>query len=243
MKVADKSLQKHSRSLIPERVLRLTAFGRCVLKEVCGKTLNVIITLQIYKRVIAMALFHIDQVNHLNVIAVFFEKISRITKQFSFRVKHNEACIGIHNVRFGKKSCLTGTTTAAHKHIEIPSVFSAVKTDGDILREQFVFRISFIGIFLVDCAGRAPFRRAVFFAPSVILLCGQVNTDGNTIYQKQNEDSFYTVLTERYLKWVFHNDTEVLHQTHETVFHTGRYQKAEPRNRNNTAKIKDNILP
>jgi hypothetical protein len=65
MEIADKGFQKHSRSLIPERVLCLTAFGRCVLKEVCGKTLNIVIAVQINKGVVAMALFHIDEVKNL----------------------------------------------------------------------------------------------------------------------------------------------------------------------------------
>lgn len=36
----------------------------------------------------------------------------------------------------------------------------------------------------------APFRRAVFFTPSIILLCREVNPDTHCIAEKQNEDSF-----------------------------------------------------
>lgn len=93
MEVADKGFQKHRRSLIPEWVLRLTAFGRCVLKEICGKTLNIVITVQIHKRVITMALFHVDKVKNLYVIALFFQKISRIAEQFAFRVENNKTCV------------------------------------------------------------------------------------------------------------------------------------------------------
>lgn len=82
----------------------------------------------------------------------------------------------------------------------------------------------------------------MFLTPSVIVLRGKVHTDGDTIDQKQNEDSFYAVLAKLYLEWVFHHGSELLDQAHQTVFHTGRNQKAEPHNRNNAAKIKDNVL-
>ena len=150
MEVVDKGFQKHRRSLIPEWILRLTAFWRRVLKEVCGKTLNIVIAVQVNEGVITMALFHVDKVKNLYVIALFFQKISRIAEQFAFRVENNKTCIGVHDVWLGKEPCLTGTGTAAHKHVQVSSVLSAVKTDGDILSQQFILRLSFIGIFLVD---------------------------------------------------------------------------------------------
>jgi hypothetical protein len=71
VKVTNKSFQEHCR-LIPERVLRLTALWRRVLKEVCRESLNIIIALQIDKGIVAMALFHVDQVKNLDVVTVLF---------------------------------------------------------------------------------------------------------------------------------------------------------------------------
>ena len=72
MEIADKGFQKHSRSLIPKRVLCLTAFGSCILKEVCGKTLNIVIAVKVNKGVITMAFFHIYEVENLYFITLFF---------------------------------------------------------------------------------------------------------------------------------------------------------------------------
>ena len=71
MQIENKCKQKHHSRLVPERVLRLTAFGRRILKEVGHELLNIVILMQINERVIAMALFHVDKVKHLDLIALF----------------------------------------------------------------------------------------------------------------------------------------------------------------------------
>ena len=78
MKVTNKSFQEHSRSLIPEGVLRLAALWRCVLKQVGCETLNIVVALQINKGVVAVALFHIDKVKNLDVVSVFFQEVPGI---------------------------------------------------------------------------------------------------------------------------------------------------------------------
>ena len=51
----------------------------------------------------------------------------------------------------------TCTGTAAYKYIQLSAVLSSVQADGDILRQQLVFRLILVGIFLVDRTSRAPF--------------------------------------------------------------------------------------
>ena len=75
MKVTNESLQEHSRSLIPEGVLRLAALWRCVLKQVGCEALNIVVALQINKGVVAVALFHIDKVKNLDVVSVLFQEV------------------------------------------------------------------------------------------------------------------------------------------------------------------------
>ena len=84
MKIADKGLEQHRCRLIPERVLCLRTFGRCVLKEVCGKPLNIIIAADIHERVVAMAFLHINEVKDFDLIACFFKQIADITQNFPF---------------------------------------------------------------------------------------------------------------------------------------------------------------
>lgn len=55
------------------------------------------------------------------------------------------------------EACFTCTGTTAYKYIQLSAVLSSVQADGDILRQQLVFRLILVGIFLVDRTSRAPF--------------------------------------------------------------------------------------
>ena len=63
---------------------------------------------------------------------------------------------GMCNPRRGLEACFTCTGTAAYQHIQVSAVLSSVQTNGDILRQQLVFRLILVGIFLVDRTSRAP---------------------------------------------------------------------------------------
>ena len=86
MEIENQRQQKHLRRLIPERVLRLTAFRCGILKQVRHKALNVIIIPQIDKRIVTVAFLHIDEINHLNFIALGFQKIACIPQKFALWV-------------------------------------------------------------------------------------------------------------------------------------------------------------
>lgn len=115
------------------------------------------------------------------------------------------------------EACFTCTRTAAYKYIQISAVLSSVQADGDILRQQLVFRLILVGIFLVDRTSRAPLGRSVLFSPSVIVLRGKIDADGDPVHQKQSEDSFYTVLTKLYFEWVLHQRSELLNQSGQSI--------------------------
>lgn len=90
MEIADKGLEQHGRRLIPERVLCLRSFGCCILKEVCGKPLNIIIAADIHERVVAMAFLHINKVKDFYLIALLLQQMTGIPEQFTLWVKHNK---------------------------------------------------------------------------------------------------------------------------------------------------------
>ena len=140
-----------------------------------------------------------------------------IPEKLTLWVKHNKRSIRIHNVGLGVEACFTCTGTAAYQHIQISAVLSSVQADGDILRQQLVFRLILVGIFLVDRTSRAPLGRSVLFSPSVIVLRGEIDADGDPVHQKQSEDSFYTVLTKLYLEWVLHHRSELLNQSGQSI--------------------------
>lgn len=157
MEIANKGLEQHGCRLIPERVLCLRTFGRCVLKEVCGKPLNIIIAVDIHERVVAMAFLHINKIKDFDLIALLLQQMTGIPEQLAFGVKHNKRSIRIHNVGLGVEACFTCTGTTAYQHIQVSAVLPPVQADGHILRQQLVFRLILVGIFLVDRTSRAPF--------------------------------------------------------------------------------------
>ena len=110
------------------------------------------------------------------------------------RVKNHEAGVCLHQIRFAVKAGLTGTGTAADKGVQIAAVFLAVESDTDCLRHQLVFGRWVLPVFLVHGFGIAPFCAAVFLPASVVPACREVDTDAHSVAEKQNEDSFYTVL-------------------------------------------------
>ena len=85
MEIANKGLEQHGCRLIPERVLCLRTFGRCVLKEVCGKPLNIIIAADIHERVVAMAFLHINKIKDFDFIALLLQQMmAGIPEQLAF---------------------------------------------------------------------------------------------------------------------------------------------------------------
>ena len=104
-----------------------------------------------------MAFLHINKIKDFYFIALLLQQMASIPEKLTLGVKHNERSIRIHNVGLGVEACFTCTGTAAYQHIQISAVLSSVQADGDILRQQLVFRLILVGIFLVDRTSRAPF--------------------------------------------------------------------------------------
>ena len=109
VQIENKCQQQHHCRLIPKRVLRLTAFWRGVLKNIRDKLLNIIIRMKINKRVIAIALIHIDEIKNFDVITFCFQETSCIPHILSLRIENDKACIRLHNVRLCIEPCFAST--------------------------------------------------------------------------------------------------------------------------------------
>ena len=179
-----------------------------------------------------MALLHIDEIQHLNVVPLGREKVSGITQKLTLRVKHNIAGICLTQVWFGEKPCFSGAGAAADQRIQIAPVFASVQPDGDILREDLVSRWDFVCVLPVHLHGRAPLGGAVFFPPPVIALGGEVYSDGKSVAQQQNEDRFQAVSAERDIKWAAHRRPKVFDQPGKSILHKRRNEQRQPYNRN-----------
>ena len=103
-----------------------------------------------------MAFLHIDEIDHLNFIALGFQKIACIAQEFALWVKTNKAGIRIHHIGFCKKARLASTAAAAAQNIQISSVLSTIKSDCNSLRQDFIFWRSLICILSTDFPWRTP---------------------------------------------------------------------------------------
>ena len=70
--------QQHTGSGIPKRVVGLASLGRGRLEEIRHHFLHVVIALKIGERVIAMAFFHVQEIDHTDFIPHFFQKITAV---------------------------------------------------------------------------------------------------------------------------------------------------------------------
>ena len=72
--------KKHGSRRIPKGIVALRAFWRRTLKQIRYQSLHIVITLQIYKRIVTVALFHIDQVKYPHLISRFFQQPADISQ-------------------------------------------------------------------------------------------------------------------------------------------------------------------
>ena len=109
--------------------------------------------------------------------------MSRIPQDFAFWVCHNEGGICLHDIGLTVKTRLARTAAADDEDIEISSVFFAVKTYADLLREQPVLLWRFLHIFPVYSLRIPPLRGAMLRAPAIVLLHAKINADTPCVNQ------------------------------------------------------------
>jgi hypothetical protein len=110
----------------------------------------------------------------------------------------------LHSVGLAKEAGFSRPRTAAAKNVQVSAVLFPIQTDTDILGQQLIRRRVLVLIFLVDSTCVAPFCRTVFLTPAVILSCGKINANPHPVSKQKKKDSFYAVLTHRYVKRVVH---------------------------------------
>ena len=67
-------------------------------KEICHQTLNIIFVLQILKRVVAVALIHMNEIQHHHTIALSFQKTATAAQQFPFRIRDGIRAVGLKQI-------------------------------------------------------------------------------------------------------------------------------------------------
>ena len=87
--VEDKCLKKHFGCLIPEGFRSMTALRCRVLDDVSGKTLNIIVTLQVHERVVTMASIQVNEIKDPHVITLVYQVLPASSQSSTFWVKHD----------------------------------------------------------------------------------------------------------------------------------------------------------
>ena len=102
-------IQQSLSAEIPEWV-SLTASRRGgVSPKAINELKDIIITVNIRKRVIVVARLKITEVKYHNPIAVFFQHITASLYQFAFRVRTDKAAISLKQIWLDDESAFTGT--------------------------------------------------------------------------------------------------------------------------------------
>ena len=64
-----------------------------------------------------MAPFGVDQIQHLDNVALFLQQVAGVPQQLSFGVQNHKGGIGLHDIRLRVKASLAGTGTTADQDI------------------------------------------------------------------------------------------------------------------------------
>lgn len=122
-------------------------------------------------------------------------------------------------------------------------MFLGVQPDCHILRQQLVFALGLLCVLFVHGTGAAPFCRAVFLPPAVVPACGEVDADAHSVAEKQNEDSFYTVLAKLDMERVVHRVHQARQYLRQPALDGRSDEKSEPYHGNDTDKGEDDRRP
>ena len=166
--IEDQRQQKHRCSGVPKGIVGLTALRRGAFEQIGHKPLHIVVVPQVHKRIVAVAFFHIQKIQHPHLIALLPQQMSRASQQLALRVQHGKARVGLTQIRFCIKPRLACAAAADHDRIEVAAVLPSVQTHTDILREDLVVLRLGCPVFPVDGSGRAPLGRTVFLATAVI---------------------------------------------------------------------------
>ena len=166
--IEDQRQQEHRRGGVPKGIVGLAAFRRGAFEQIGHKPLHIVVVPQVDKRVVAMALLHVQKIQHTHLITLLPEQMPRAAQQLALRVQHGKARVGLTQIRLCVKPRLACATAADHDRIEVAAVLPSVQTHTDILREDLVVLRCGCPVFSVDSSGRTPLGRTVFLAPAVI---------------------------------------------------------------------------
>lgn len=79
VEIGNQGQQQRFSGIIPEGVLGLGPLGGGVFENVCHQPQNVVVVVQIHEGVVAVTLFHVDKVNHLDDVPLPLQKAACVS--------------------------------------------------------------------------------------------------------------------------------------------------------------------
>ena len=189
LQVKNESKQQHRSRRIPKRVVALAAFGCGRLKQICHKSLHIVVALNILERIVSVRAFHIYKVKHSYLISFCFQKSSRVSQYFALRVKNNHRGIRLYGVGFCIVIGLARTATADNKRVHVSSVRSHVVSYTKVLCENLIVFIGRLAILLVQFLHITPFCRAVFLTAAVVWFGIMIHNKNKSVYCREYENA------------------------------------------------------
>ena len=154
-------LKQRRFGLLPERIIGVGILRRGIADQGRHQAQHIVIRSYVLQGIVAEGVVHVDQVDHLHIIAQLLHEIAGIPRQFSFWICNHKRSVSLKDVGFGIKARLACAGTADHQHIEVAPVLVAVQSQTEILRHQQIRGRFLRGIFLRDLLDVSPLRRAV----------------------------------------------------------------------------------
>ena len=139
-----------------------------------------------WKGVVAVALFHVDEIQHPYLIAHGLQQIPGVSGQLALGIKNHKGRVGLQQIGLTVKPGLTGTRTAHHQHIEIAPVAMAVQPQPHLLGQQDILAVLPLPVAAANALWISPLCAAMFLPIAGILPGGQGDSNCKAVDGKAN---------------------------------------------------------
>ena len=155
------------------------------------------IGVQVGKRVVAVRVHHVDEVEDHHFITHLFQQAADRAVGFALWVADDVGTVRLHEIWLYKKSRFAGTGAADDQNIGVHLMlwrqFSYIHTDADVLGDQQIAVFTPGFEMRAHLAGVAPVRRAMFLTRTAVAFFGVVPCNGEPIERERRQYEFFRI--------------------------------------------------
>lgn len=176
-KVEHKGRVEGDFGFLPKGIVLAGVLRRGILDEVVYQPEHVGVLADIAERVIAVGMARLDQIEHLDDIALLQKKRSDSPDKLALRIGADKAGIGKEKIRLHNKAGFACAAAADHDLKQVSHVLPPVKAHAQVLGEDHVPGRIFVAVLFVQFPDAAPAGRAVFLAGASVHTRGIIHSD------------------------------------------------------------------